>query len=1187
MRGVAGHDESEMKRSTCERHIPGCYRYTFYVLIHIAAKKFAGIIPFYRAPCLTWALPRPAPLFSAALLRHGGGKYGTICPNKQNTIKENKEVQRIYFKKRLILAAVLALFVAPAWCDEGDDDNQKLDELGQVPRLRTKFDGSFDSFGDEAPSWEFSRSMKPQWAPSRGGKALRLGGSTDYPSFGSLSLGAEWSIVVIAKGVEGEKMIFTLGDGRGRGAKSIGLAGTGKGGVKLVTWHGRQEDNSLIAMKNVVHFDKQFHVYAIVKQESGHLSLWVDGKKAGEPREFDQSGMGTNLRLGAFHWVGKAAGLENGEGVEIDDFRVYDTALSEVQILQVASANAPWPEGLPMPRERVSAYIDTNSVLRLGYEIPENVVIGEGGEKRLYAKGVLAQCGIGGEKRFELRPGGLFALGGEGLVFDSNYARARTNELVFAGGAIAAFEPTMIKSAAPIRLEGDIKLIASKSLAIRASIEGTGNIVKGGAATLGLQYPCDKATGKLTVSTPSMLVIGPAGSWGGTVELTRGATLRCVSTNQIGKIIAPPGSFVKQSEPGRAYGEEAFPKPTTAYKMDKMLKERMGRGVYAVRQTPDEVMIGWRYKSGDPQELAFNVYANGKKLNSAPIKDVTYFKTPWKGEKTEYEVRGVLGAKEGHFRVSATWTLPADAPVGYFDIELTPPPPTEMPDGKLAKHIPYDCSVGDLDGDGEYELVVIWWPDNAGDNSSWHKTGNTWIEGVKLDGSNRSLWKIDLGPNIRSGSHYVPVMVCDMDGDGRAEVVCRTADGTRDASGHFIGDGRVDWRKKIPGAHILWANNFVTAFDGATGKEIDSVPFKPDVLSDPEKRRAMDEKAINREWSSRNPGNQAFRMLGAVAYLDGEHPSVVMCRGYYSRTCLCAYDLVDRKLQERWYFCSDEPRWWGYGGQGFHNLRVGDIDFDGKDEIIYGHMVVDHDGKGLHTTGGGHGDAIHLIQSGPDTRGLQVWSCHESAPYGVTLWDAQTGRRIFHKDGPMDTGSCNAMDIDPATPGTELFSGCNLGIYSATTLQQYTRPKPNPRRNYYNTLRFGIWWHGNMARSAYSGGSTIWDYSNKRREVWPIAEFGEDVHSNHSTKGCPNLVADLFGDWREEIFLTRNDNRAIRVFMSPEDTPYRFHTFMEDPVYRISVLTQNNGYNMPTDPGFYFGPELLGHKITFRGTYLP
>ena len=611
-----------------------------------------------------------------------------------------------------------------------------------------------------------------------------------------------------------------------------------------------------------------------------------------------------------------AAPASDAEKSEGDGSEVADNAAFEKEL-----AKSP-----------VKTVIDTNTVVRLGFELPNAVVIGKKGDPgvtsdKVYAKGLLAQCAIGEPKSFELRTGGALALGSEGFLFDSNYAKGQTNEVVFSGGAIGSFEPSFLRSAAPIKLTGTVRAITKYNLIVRASFEGPGDIVKTRDGVLAMQYPCGKATGRIIVEDGT-LVLGPAASWGGTVVLKHGATLRCPSAKAVAKLVKEPGAKVEELGFGKRgdLSEGAFPQPATAYKLGQMKREKLGRGVFAWRAKEDEVRVSWRYKSSDPADIAFNVYCNGKRLNAAPVKDVTYFvdKSPWTGLKPRlYEVRGVRAdGKEIAYKASATWRLPQRAPVGYFDIALEPPSPGKTPEGNDYSYEPYDCSAGDLDGDGGLDLVVIWWPTLAHDNSHWGQTGETWIEGVKLDGTNRSLWKICLGPNIRSGSHYVPVMVADFDGDGSAEVICRTADGTMDGKGRVLNDGAFaegnkfkDWRPED--CHVVFAPNYVTCFSGRTGEALDTVAFKPAVHKDPKVIERKDHMAVKKYWRARNPGNQAFRFLSAIGYLDGIHPSVMMCRGYYSRTYVTAYDWDGKNLKERWFFDSEIESNWGYGG---HNI---------------------------------------------------------------------------------------------------------------------------------------------------------------------------------------------------------------------------------------------------------------------------
>ena len=589
------------------------------------------------------------------------------------------------------------------------------------------------------------------------------------------------------------------------------------------------------------------------------------------------------------------------------------------------------------------------------------------------------------------------------------------------------------------------------------------------------------------------------------------------------------------------------------YDFSKLKRERLGRGVIAIRENPSTVAVSWRYLSSDPMNESFDIYRNDEKINKHPLKDATFFQDAYAGtESVLYTVK----AREG--KTESSYQLPANAPSGYLNIPLNRPEDGTTPLGQNYFYTPNDASIGDVDGDGEYEIILKWDPSNAHDNSHDGYTGEVYVDCYKLSG--KLLWRINLGRNIRAGAHYTQFMVFDFDGDGKAEVVMKTADGTVDGTGKVIGDAQADYRNEQ--GRILTGPEYLTVFNGLTGEAmqtIDYVPVRGDLMG----------------WGD-SRGNRSDRFLACVAYLDGIHPSVVMCRGYYTRTVLAAFDWDGKELKQRWVFDSNNPGCEDYAGQGNHNLRVGDVDGDGCDEIIYGSCAIDHNGKGLYTTKMGHGDAIHLTHFDPSRKGLQVWDCHENKRDGSTYRDAATGEILFQIKDSTDVGRCMAADIDPTQPGVEMWSVASGGIRNVKGEVVKDRVRGL-------SCNMAVWWDGDLLRELLDR-NMVSKYNWEKGVCERIAIF-EGTLSNNGTKANPCLQGDIVGDWREEILMRTADNTALRLYVSTIPTDYRFHTFLEDPIYRISIATQNVAYNQPTQPGFYFGPELQG--TVFRGCKIP
>lgn len=604
------------------------------------------------------------------------------------------------------------------------------------------------------------------------------------------------------------------------------------------------------------------------------------------------------------------------------------------------------------------------------------------------------------------------------------------------------------------------------------------------------------------------------------------------------------------------------------YNYSELKREKLGRGVVAVRENPSEVALSWRYLSSDPISTSFNIYRNGQKIAEVPASTGTFYRDTYSGtDAARYTVKAVVDGVESD-QLSGHYSLPANAPIGYIDIPLNKPADGITPAGDSYTYSANDASMGDVDGDGEFEIILKWNPSNAHDNAHDGYTGNVIFDCYRLTGEH--LWRIDLGHNVRAGAHYTQFMVFDLDGDNCAEVVMKTSDGTVDGRGKLIGDATADYREKgfasdeFPGrtprnqGRILTGNEYLTVFNGRTGEAMQTIDYAP-------------ARGNLADWGDTR-ANRSDRFLACVAYLDGVHPSVVMCRGYYTRAVLAAFDWDGKELKERWIFDSNNPGCEAYAGQGNHNLRVGDVDGDGCDEIIYGSCAIDHNGEGLYSTRMGHGDAMHLMQFAPDMQGLQVWDCHENHRDGSSFRNAATGEVLFQVKSKMDVGRCMAADVDPRHKGVEMWSLDSGGIRDIQG--KVIRPSIDSF-----SVNMGLWWDGDLLRELLDK-NRVTKYDWEENVCRPIMIFNGATSIN-GTKANPCLQGDLVGDWREEVLLRAEDDSSLRLYVTRIPTVYRFHTFLEDPVYRISIATQNVAYNQPTQPGFYFGADLK--EGVFRG----
>ena len=642
--------------------------------------------------------------------------------------------------------------------------------------------------------------------------------------------------------------------------------------------------------------------------------------------------------------------------------------------------------------------------------------------------------------------------------------------------------------------------------------------------------------------------------------------------------------------------------------------ERLDRGVVAVRSGTN--FISWRFLGSDDPATTFDVVCDGTVVKEGLT--VTNFKH-YSGKLTSrYQV---VAKVDGH-------VVDTSSEVGvwdkYLSLQLNQPAA-----GSGYSYTPNDMSVGDVDADGQYELFVKWDPTNSKDNSQDGVTGNVFIDCYRLDGT--FLWRIDLGRNIRAGAHYTQYMVYDCDGDGRAEMMCKTAPGSKDGEGVYVNQATDDAKIKAADNTKSWltssgrmdgGHEYLTVFNGMTGKAINTIAYNPNRNTKSE----LSEAAGTFNWAEGKTDthgyNRGDRYLAAVAYLDGadKPASAVFCRGYYTYAYLWAVSFDGERIIPRWLHRSDNRTQYsvttysatgeeskqtftapkatsGSGSNtmfanGNHNISVADVDGDGCDEIIWGSAACDHDGRLLYATGFGHGDAIHMGDLNPDRPGLEVFQVHEEkGPYAWDIHDAATGE-ILWKGGQsgQDNGRGCAADIIKAHRGYEFWSAYG-GFDSSTRIQNpfnaITGKEVGSKKP---AMNFRIYWDGDDLDELFDG-----KYDSKTNFYASpaitkagsssisdlVANFNDADHgygqSCNTTKSTPCLQADILGDWREELILWNyNDPSRINIYTTNEKSDLRVPTLMHDHTYRMGICWQNVAYNQPPHLGYYLPDYVAG-----------
>lgn len=581
--------------------------------------------------------------------------------------------------------------------------------------------------------------------------------------------------------------------------------------------------------------------------------------------------------------------------------------------------------------------------------------------------------------------------------------------------------------------------------------------------------------------------------------------------------------------------------------------ENLDRGLVAVK-TPSGVFTSWRISGTEYYDTQYNIFRDGTKINTEPL-SVSNFQDTGGSESSVYTVQAIVRGVEQEISAPANvWNEQ------YLSIPMAKvysPKGTDI----TSKYILNDASTADLDGDGEFEVIVkrIYEPDGLFEEAN--DSAFCLFEAYKLNGT--KLWTIDCGPNLISSGHVETNLVAyDWDGDGKAEVVMRAADGTiiHGSDGDcIIGDPKKNYRNKILHAgnqtYAVDGDEFLLYMEGASAKLYNQRAF-------PLKRLENGESDLSEAWGD-GYGHRANKFFFGAPYLDGRNPSIFLARGIYTRHKMIAYDVNPdtHELTVRWRWDNSSGGSWF--GQGYHNYGIADVDWDGRDEIVYGSMVIDDNGKGLSTTGLGHGDAQHCSDLDPYRKGLEIFACNEDAK-GANFRDATTSKIYYWYQHSGDCGRCMAGNFTDQYLGSQMIAGSS-GLVSSVINKAVATSWSGI------TQDFRIYWDGDLCMESMDGDGTegpaaVFKYGQSS----PIFT-ATGTKMNNWTKNSPSFQADILGDWREEIIVRAEDNQSLRVYTTVNITPWRNYTLLHDMQYRQAVVWQMCGYNQPPHVSYFLG----------------